>query len=191
MTLPGTWHPAVAPAGASFLRHLDLASKKLEGHLSPSQAKEVIHGREALVPQVRAREAVPGTHPALRGLQEGWSWSPRTPPGFVSTPRGQGGRGLGTEFWENTEKSVVCSPEAGQTPTRERALSLGAVAAVTAGTSPKRKPGSGDRDPRAGRPGRRADGHSQPAGSCSLRTVVPLIWAHCPATHERPDWPPI
>lgn len=59
------------------------------------------------------------------GFQEGWSWSPRTPPGFVSTPGGQGGRGSGTEFWENTEKSVVCSPEAGQTPTRD-ALSLGA-----------------------------------------------------------------
>lgn len=47
--------------------------------------------------------------------------------GFVSTPEGREWRGLGTEFWENTEKSVVCSPEAGQTPTQERALSLGAV----------------------------------------------------------------
>ena len=86
----GTWHPTVGPAAASFLRHLDLASKKPVGNLSPSQAREVTPGREALGPQVRAREAMPGTHPALQGLQEGQCWSPRAPPVFVSTPRGQG-----------------------------------------------------------------------------------------------------
>ena len=55
---------------------------------------------------------------------------------------------------------------------------------------PKKEDGSGDGDPRAGRPGRWTDGHSQPAGSCGLRTVVPLTWAHCPPTCECPDWPP-
>lgn len=54
----------------------------------------------------------------------------------------------------------------------------------------KKEDCSGDGDPRAGRPGRWTDGHSQPAGSCGLRTVVPLTWAHCPPTCECPDWPP-
>ena len=54
----------------------------------------------------------------------------------------------------------------------------------------KKEDCSGDGEPRAGRPGRWTDGHSQPAGSCGLRTVVPLTWAHCPPTCECPDWPP-
>lgn len=109
-----TWAPGTQlwpPTGASFLRHLDLASKKPVGHLSPSQAREVTPSREALGPQVRAREAMPGTHPALRGLQEGRCWSPRAPPVFVSTPRGQG------ELWgQNCGRTNVLKTAYGHHP---------------------------------------------------------------------------